>query len=85
VTNIISGTAEWLYDNLYCARGQAANLIRLHKTQLASDGASSRSPLANQVRLMLHTGAYWPMLHLRDAIPKPSRLPPLSSPPCNSA
>ena len=28
------------------------------------------SPLANQVRLVLHTGAYWLMLKVRDAIPK---------------
>ena len=31
---------------LYCARGQAENLIKLHKTQLASDRTSCRSPLA---------------------------------------
>ena len=54
---------------LYCARGQAENLIKLHKTQLASDRTSCRYPLANQVRLVLHTGAYWLMLTLRDAIP----------------
>ncbi len=30
VNNIASGTAEWLYDELYCARGQAENLIKLH-------------------------------------------------------
>ncbi len=35
---------------------------------------SCRSPLANQVRLVLHTGAYWLMLRLRDAIPKPQPL-----------
>jgi hypothetical protein len=70
VTNIAVGSAEWLYDTLYCARGQAENLIKLHKAQLASDRTSCRSPLANQVRLVLHTGAYWLMLTLRDAIPK---------------
>lgn len=59
---------------LYCARGQAENLIKLHKTQLASDRTSCRSPLANQVRLVLHTGAYWLMLALRDAVPKPQPL-----------
>lgn len=74
VTNIAGGTAEWLYDTLYCARGQAENLIKLHKTQLASDRTSCRSPLANQVRLVLHTAAYWLMLKLRDAIPKPQPL-----------
>ena len=36
VTNIAAGSAQWLYDSLYCARGQAENLIKLHKTQLAS-------------------------------------------------
>ena len=55
-------------------RGQAENLIKLHKTQLASDRTSCRSPLANQVRLVLHTAAYWLLLTLRDAIPKPQPL-----------
>ena len=45
VTNIAVGTAEWLYDTLYCARGQAENLIKLHKSQLASDRTSCRSPI----------------------------------------
>ena len=74
VTNIARGTAGWLYETLYCARGQAENLIKLHKTQLASDRTSCRSPLANQVRLILHTAAYWLMLKLRDAIPRPQPL-----------
>ena len=42
----------------------------MHKSQLASDRTSCRSPLANQVRLILHTAAYWLILTLRDAIPK---------------
>ena len=42
----------------------------MHKAQLASDRTSCRSPLANQMRLILHTAAYWLMLTLRDAIPK---------------
>ena len=74
VTNIAGGSAEWLYDTLYCARGQAENLIKLHKSQLASDRTSCRSALANQVRLVLHTGAFWLMLGLRDAIPVPQPL-----------
>jgi hypothetical protein len=74
VTNLDIGTPAWLYDTLYCARGQAENLIKLHKSQLASDRTSCRSPLANQVRLVLHTGAYWLMLKLRDAIPGPQPL-----------
>jgi hypothetical protein len=74
VTNIARGTAEWLYETLYCARGQAENLIKRHKTQLASDRTSCRSPRANQVRIILHTAAYWLMLKLRDAIPRPQPL-----------
>jgi hypothetical protein len=74
VTNITYGTAQWLYDNIYCARGQAENLIKRHKSQLASDRTSCRSPLANQMRLILHTAAYWLMLTVRDAIPRPQVL-----------
>jgi hypothetical protein len=70
VTSREAGSAEHVYEVLYCARGQAENLIKLHKSQLASDRTSCRSPLANQVRLFLHTAAYWLILGLRDAIPK---------------
>ena len=70
VTNIERGSPEWVYDSLYCARGQAENLIKLHKSQLRSDRTSCRSALANQVRLVLHTAPYWLMLDVRDAIPK---------------
>jgi hypothetical protein len=74
VTNLPYGDAEWLYDRLYCARGQAENLIKRHKSQLASDRTSCRSPLANQMRLILHTVAYWLMRTVRDAIPRPQAL-----------
>jgi hypothetical protein len=70
VTNLEHGSPEWIYDSLYCARGQAENLIKLHKTQLSSDRTSCRSAVANQVRLVLHTAAYWLMLTVRDAVPK---------------
>jgi hypothetical protein len=46
----------------------------MHKVQLASDRTSCQSPVANQVRLVLHTAAYWLMLGLRDAIPAASPL-----------
>jgi hypothetical protein len=70
VTNLTKGTAQRLYENIYCARGQAENLIKRHKSQLASDRTSCRSPLANQMRLILHTAAFWLMRIVRDAIPK---------------
>lgn len=74
VTNLGKGSAEHIYDVIYCARGQAENLTKMHKSQLASDRTSCRSAVANQVRLVLHTAAYWLMLTLREAVPKAHRL-----------
>lgn len=74
VTSMAAGSSEFIYDKLYCARGQAENLIKMHKSQLASDRTSCRAPLANQMRIILHTAAYWLMLTVRDAIPKTSAL-----------
>jgi len=76
VTNLKGRSARHLYEKVYCARGQAENLIKRHKSQLASDRTSCRSPLANQMRLILHTAAYWLVRTVRDAIPK---LQPLAS------
>jgi hypothetical protein len=74
VTNLTGRNAEYLYDTLYCARGQAENLIKRHKAQLASDRTSCRSALANQVRLILHTAAYWLMWKVQDAMPATAHL-----------
>lgn len=41
----------------------------MHKRQLASDRTSCRRAVANQMRLVLHTAAYWLMLMLREAVP----------------
>jgi hypothetical protein len=71
VTNVTHCPPEWLYSSIYCGRGQAENLIKRHKAQLASGRTSCRSPRANQMRLILHTAAYWLMRTLRDAIPRP--------------
>jgi hypothetical protein len=69
-TNIAGKSPEEIYATLYCARGQMENLIKLHKSQLKSDRTSCSSPLANQMRLIVHTAAYWLMLTVREAIPK---------------
>jgi DDE family transposase len=69
VTSLNSGSAEHIYAAVYCARGQAENLIKQHKAQTASDRTSCRSPLANQFRLILHTAAYWVLLDVRDHVP----------------
>jgi len=74
IVTSLGGEARRLYEAVYCGRGQAENLIKLHKSQLASDRTSCQSPLANQFRLVLHTAAYWLMLALRDAVPRRSPL-----------
>ena len=74
VTSLTEGSAEHIYDTLYCARGQAENLIKLHKTQLASDRTSCRSANANQMRLILHTAAYWLLWRVQQAMPKTAAL-----------
>ena len=75
IVTSLAGEPRHLYEDVYCARGQAENLIKMHKGQLASDRTSCQSPLANQLRLVLHTAAYWLMIALRDAIPprRPAR------------
>jgi hypothetical protein len=74
VVTSLPGTAQHLYEIVYCGRGQAENFIKLHKAQLASDRTSCRDPKANQFRLILHTAAYWLLHTLRAAAPKRSTL-----------
>jgi hypothetical protein len=72
VVTSLKGSAKDLYETVYCGRGQAENFIKLHKAQLASDRTSCRDPRANQMRLILHTAAYWLLHTLRAAAPKRS-------------
>ena len=74
VTSLKAGSTEHVYDTLYCARGQAENLIKLHKSQLASDRTSCRSANANQMRLILHTAAFWLLWRIQQEIPKATAL-----------
>ncbi|KAJ8139356.1 hypothetical protein OY671_007432 [Metschnikowia pulcherrima] len=74
VTSSTQGSAEHIYDTLYCARGQAENSIKRHKTQLASDRTSCRSANANQMRLISHTAAYWLSWRIQQEIPKSAAL-----------
>jgi len=69
ITNL-AGTPETLCQDVYCARGQAENLIKAHKLHLASDRTSCTKATANQFRLLVHTAAYWLMLSLRSLAPK---------------
>jgi hypothetical protein len=71
VTNL-AGAPRWLYESVYCQRGQAENLIKAHKLHLASDRTSCTSATANQFRLLIHTAAYWLLHTLRGLAPKTS-------------
>ena len=56
VTNL-TGSPRWLYEVVYCARGQAENLVEAHQRDLASDRTSCTKASANQFRLIIHTTA----------------------------
>jgi hypothetical protein len=71
VTNL-AGLPKALYEKVYCARGQAENLIKAHKLHLASDRTSCTRATANQFRLLIHTAAYWLLLSLRGLAPRNS-------------
>ena len=71
VTNL-PGLPKMLYEKVYCARGQAENLIKAHKRHLASDRTSCHKATANQFRLLIHTAAYWLLLSLRGLAPRTS-------------
>jgi hypothetical protein len=71
VTNL-EGAPRWLYEAVYCQRGQAENLIKAHKLHLASDRTSCTRATANQFRLLIHTAAYWLLHTLKGLAPKSS-------------
>lgn len=58
VTSLPGLDAGMLYEDIYCARGQAENYIKHLKGDLAADRTSCTSFLANCMRLLLHAAAY---------------------------
>ena len=71
-TNLAGSTARRIYEDLYCRRGQAENHVKAWRLHLAADRTSCSRASANQLRLMLHTGAYWLLWSLRSLMPKRS-------------
>jgi Transposase DDE domain group 1 len=71
-TNLAGGTARSLYERAYCQRGQAENYLKAWKRHLVADRTSCSKATANQLRLMLHTSAYWLLWSLRSLMPKRS-------------
>jgi hypothetical protein len=58
VTSLDLPTPESLYRDLYCARGQDENFIKMVKNDLASDRTSDHAFLANHMRLFFACAAY---------------------------
>ena len=72
VTSLEGGRTKYLYQRLYCPRGQAENHIKAWKTHLAADRTSCHPAEANQFRLFLHAGAYWLLWSMGRVMPKRS-------------
>ena len=58
VTSLNAPDPRRVYEELYCARGQAENWIKHLKSDLASDRTSCTTFLANAMRLLQHSAAY---------------------------
>ena len=68
VTDLIRAPAQWLYQRVYCARGQMENYIKDHKLALKSDRTSCHRFQANEFRLLLHSAAYVLLWTLRGEV-----------------
>ena len=55
VTSLKDRTAESLYEDLYCARGEAENRIKEAQIDLFGRRGSCRDFAANQLRLLFAT------------------------------
>jgi hypothetical protein len=65
VTNLQHHRKAYIYETIYCGRGQMENYIKDHKRFLHSDRLSCHQFEANQFRLFLHSAAYILMHHFR--------------------
>ncbi len=66
VTNLQHHRKAYIYETIYCGRGQMENYIKDHKRFLHSDRLSCHKFEANQFRLLLHSAAYILMHHFRS-------------------
>ena len=66
VTSLESSPPSFLYETVYCGRGQMENFIKEHKIALKSGRTSCHSFIANCFRVMLHSAAYVIMHTFRE-------------------
>jgi len=67
VTNL-SGPPQWLYDEVYCRRGEAENRIKEQQLGLFADRTSCHDFVANQFRVLLSAAAYILLDNLRRQV-----------------
>ena len=68
VTNIDEHSAQTLYDEVYCARGDMENRIKEYQIDMFGSRMSCSAYAANQFRMLLSAIAYVYMNELRHAI-----------------
>jgi len=66
VTSLETHRPSFIYETVYCSRGQMENFIKDHKLALNSDRTSCHGFSANSFRLFMHSAAYVLMHALRD-------------------
>ena len=66
VTSLESSLPSFIYETVYCGRGQMENFIKEHKIALKSGRTSCHSFIANCFRVMLHSAAYVLMHTFRE-------------------
>lgn len=69
ITNRKKGNPRWLYENVYCRRGQCENWIKELKS-IACDRLSCQEFNANQFRLLEHVFAYILLISIRARLLK---------------
>jgi hypothetical protein len=65
ITTIHPRTPRWIYERIYCARGDVENRIKELKSDMGIDRTSCSRFLANQFRVLLTAAAYVLMQVLR--------------------
>jgi len=58
IVTSLEGEARWLYEDLYCARGEMENRIKEQQLQMFADRTSAATLRANQTRLWFSSVAY---------------------------
>jgi len=74
VTDFDSAGCRFLYETVYCGRGNAELMIKEHKCFLKSSRTSCTDIKANQFRLFLHSAAYVVMHGMKETLLKGTEL-----------